>query len=129
MKSEKDLQYTVKLEKVIKDKYGEVAIKNPADLWSPEKETEYLQQLVELREKENKNRLQEKPEESNGFLINKKLFMKNIERTCPVCRKYTGLDDQLYMTKYACCSRCHILYVEDREERWQNGWRPNINGK
>ena len=46
MKSEKDLQYAVKLEKAIKEKYGEVTIKNPADLWSPEKEKEYLPKSI-----------------------------------------------------------------------------------
>ena len=129
MKPEKDPQYTVKLEKAIKDRYGELAIKNPAEFWSPEKEKEYLEQLAELQDREIKKRRRETPEESNGLLINKKLFMKSIERTCCVCQVYTGLKDQLYMTKYGCCFRCYIAYVDDREERWKSGWRPSIDGK
>ena len=32
-----------------------------------------------------------------------------------------------YMTKYECCFNCYIQYIEDREERWKSGWRPNNN--
>ena len=27
--------------------------------------------------------------------------------------------------KFDCCHKCYIQYVEDREERWIEGWRPN----
>ena len=33
--------------------------------------------------------------------------------------------DNVYMTKYTCCYKCYIQWVEGREERWATGWRPN----
>ena len=43
--------------------------------------------------------------------------------TCGKC-SFKSVDD-LYMTKFDCCFKCYIQYVEGREERWKKGWRPN----
>ena len=29
------------------------------------------------------------------------------------------------MSKFDCCEKCYIQWVEGREERWKKGWRPN----
>jgi len=34
------------------------------------------------------------------------------------------MKDDLYMNKFDCCWKCYIQWVEDREERWLEGWRP-----
>ena len=33
------------------------------------------------------------------------------------------------MNKYDCCFRCFLQYVDEREERWKSGWRPDIGDK
>ena len=33
-------------------------------------------------------------------------------------------NDDVYMTKFGCCFKCYVQWVEDREERWKTGWRP-----
>lgn len=119
----KDLNEIASIEKAIKEKYGEEAIQNPKKSWSEEKEKKYLEELKEFYAKKEKNR---KVEKKDGFLIKNKKASNTQQRTCPVCGAYSfaGKDD-LYMNKFECCFKCYIEYVEDREERWKTGWRPN----
>ena len=125
MKSE-DPHYAIKVEKAIAEKYGKEAIQNPKANWDEIKEKKYLKQIKNLAKKQIK--IEEKSEKvlKDGFLIEKKLINKETNRHCPICRKYSfsGQDD-LYMIKFDCCFDCYIKYVEDREERWKTGWRPN----
>ena len=122
----KDREYIAKLEKAITQKYGEETINNPCRFWSADKEKEYIQQSIEERQKFAKlSETQDKVEE-DGFLINKKLLNRDHNRTCPVCHKYSFRPkDDLYMNKFEACFGCYIQFIEDREERWASGWRPN----
>ena len=47
---------------------------------------------------------------------------------CPQCqvplRNGPGGDDQT-LYKWDCCRRCYIEFIEHREERWKDGWRPS----
>jgi len=111
-----------KLEKAIKEKYGEESIQNPKSLWTEEKEKEYLSQVkkVDLEKKEKIKK------EREGFSVNITKNKFTIERRCPTCQKYSfNSKDDLYMLKFDCCFECYIQYVEHREERWNSGWRPN----
>lgn len=124
-KSKKDLNYIANIEKAISEKYGAETIQNPKNLWSKEKEEQYLQQIKKLQEKAD--RLQQKIEkvELSGFLISKKLLNKDSNRTCTVCNTYSfDSKDDVYTNKFNCCFKCYIQHVEDREERWLKGWRP-----
>ena len=123
--TEKDYNYIAKVERAIEDKYGEEAIQNPKANWSEEKEKEYLEQIKKLHQKERKIQEAKDKVEVNGFFISKKLLSKDSKRLCQVCETYSfdGKDD-LYMNKYDCCFKCYIQWVEDREERWESGWRP-----
>jgi len=122
----KDLDYIVKLEKAIKQKYGSDAIQNPASYWDEEKEKEYLQQLKEYSAKRDVIDDKSSKVDAGGFLVNKKLLNKDNKINCPVCKKRTKtVRDDIYMNKFECCEQCYIEYVEDREDRWLQGWRPN----
>jgi hypothetical protein len=120
---EKDLNKIAKIEKAIKDKYGEEAIQNPKRHWDEEKEKKYLEDLKTFYKPTQSNK--EKKEEE-GYLVSRKKNLPDHDRNCPVCESYSfsGQDD-LYMVKFDCCFTCYIEYVEDREERWKSGWRPN----
>ena len=127
---EKDWNYKAKLEKAISSKYGQLTTRNPKSDWDENKEKEYLEQLKELTEKERKVEDQLEKVETNGFLINKKLLNREQKRNCPVCESYSlEKRDDVYMTKFDCCFKCYISYVENREERWRTGWRPNTGDK
>jgi hypothetical protein len=122
----KDWNKIAKIEQAISKKYGEDAVRNPKASWSDEKEKEYLEQIRKLTEKEY--RLLEKDEkvELNGILVPKKLLNKESNRTCSSCGVYSfNVRDDVYMNKFDCCYKCYVQWVEDREERWQSGWRPN----
>jgi len=124
-KPKKDLNYIANVEKAISEKYGAETVQNPKNLWSKEKEEQYLVQIKKLQEKTD--RLQQKIEkvELSGFLISKKLLNKDSNRTCSVCNTYSfDSKDDVYTNKFDCCFRCYIQHVEDREERWLEGWRP-----
>jgi len=124
--NKKDWQNLAKIEQAISKKYGKEAIQNPKGNWTDEKERDYLEQIRRLAEKESE--LQEKNEkvEVNGILVPKKLLNRESNRTCPVCSVYSfDIRDDIYMNKYDCCRICYVNYIEDREERWLSGWRPN----
>ncbi len=118
----KDLNYIAGLEKAIKQKYGEEAVQNPSSNWTPEKEKEYLQQLKENKIKEMTS---DRVEEREGFLFSAKLIKKDSKNVCDVCSNILKQQDMLYETKYECCRNCYVQYVEGREDRWKQGWRPN----
>ena len=78
-----------------------------------------------LKKKENAERI-----EKDGFFISKKLINRESKRNCPVCDIYSfSFRDDLYMNKFECCFNCYVQWVEHREERWLNGWRPNFKGE
>lgn len=124
----KDLNQIAKIEKAMSKKFGHESIVNPKSGWDDEKEKEYLEQLKDFYSEEEKR--EEDKINKDGFFIPRNLINKEIERVCPVCETYSfsGKDD-LYMNKFECCWKCYIQWVEDREERWTNGWRPNKEQK
>ncbi len=119
----KDLNEIAKIEKAIKEKYGEEAIQNPKGSWDKEKEIKYLKDLKDFYKKDSR---QKKTETIGDIKVNKRKSSHKISRTCPVCGSYSfSLNDDLYMTKFNCCFNCYIQFIEGREERWKSGWRPN----
>lgn len=125
MQSKKDQNYIANVEKAIAQKYGTDTIQNPKSNWTDEKEREYLSQLKKFSKNERRQQDQEEKVETNGYFISKKLLNKETNRTCPVCDTYSfDLKDDVYMSKFECCFKCYIQWVEDREERWATGWRP-----
>jgi len=121
---EKDLNKIAKIEKAMSKKFGPESIVNPKSGWDDNKEKEYLENLKEFYSEES--RQEEDKINKDGFFITRNLINKEINRVCPVCNTYSfsGKDD-LYMNKFECCEKCYIQWVEDREERWLEGWRPN----
>ena len=125
MQSKKDQSYIANVEKAIAQKYGTETVQNPKSNWTDEKEREYLSQLKKFSENERRQQDQEEKVETNGYFISKKLLNKETNRTCPVCDTYSfNLKDDVYMSKFECFRKCYIQWVEDREERWATGWRP-----
>ena len=120
----KDLNQIAKIEKAMSKKFGKESIVNPKSGWDDEKENQYLEDLKEFYSEEYKE-ADDKINE-DGFFITRNLINKEINRVCPVCETYSfsGRDD-LYMNKFECCRSCYIQWVEDREERWLEGWRPD----
>ena len=111
----KDDNHLIKVEKAIQEKYGDEAIQNPKANWDQEKEKEYLQQIKKVY----RNQKPKEKVEVNGILMPKKLFNRESKRTCPVCEVYTRqIKDDMYLTKFKCCFKCYIEYVEGREEKW-----------
>ena len=119
----KDPNYAVKIEKAIAEKYGKEAIVNPKSQWDDDKEKEHLD---ELKSNYRYDKVESEREDLDGVLISKELLNRESERSCPTCNTYSFKSvDDLYMTKFDCCFKCYIQYVEGREERWKKGWRPS----
>ena len=120
----KDLNKIAKIEKAMSKKFGSETIVNPKSGWDDEKEKEYLENLKQFYS-EQSNQDEDKINQ-DGFFMPRNLINKEINRVCPVCDTYSfsGRDD-LYMNKFECCEKCYIQWVEGREERWLEGWRPN----
>jgi len=120
---DKDPNYAVKVEQAIAKKYGDETVANPKSGWDDEKEKEYLEQLKEtyLADAET----EDLDKEVFGVFIPSKLLKEESERSCPVCNTYSfKSNDDVYMTKFECCFKCYVQWVEDREDRWMKGWRP-----
>ena len=123
--TEKDPNYIPKLEQAIAQKYGAEAVDNPRKFWDEDKERAYIEQSKLLAAKLSKSERQREKVETDGFLINKKLLSKDTNRLCLVCDSYSfSVADNLYMNKFECCRGCYIKWIENREERWLGGWRP-----
>tara|TARA_R100000008_G_scaffold39800_1_gene22825 strand:- start:155 stop:574 length:420 start_codon:yes stop_codon:yes gene_type:complete len=126
MPKKRDLNTIARLEQAITKKYGEKAVQHPRSNWDEDKEEEYLEQLKKLLEKEDKTKEKVEKVEKDGFLISKKLLNKESDRNCPVCEIYSfDIKDNMYMTKFSCCYLCYMEFVDQREERWNSGWRPS----
>lgn len=122
----KDPHYVVRVEKAISKKYGHETIQNPLNNWTDEKEEQYKEHLQAIREKEDAFIQKVEKVEVDGILVNKKLLSKEQNRICPVCESFSfSIQDDLYMTKFDCCKNCYIRWVEGREQRWIDGWRPS----
>ena len=126
MKKNKDPNFVAKVEQAIQKKYGKETVQHPKANWDESKEKDYLSQIEELSEKQRKRKEKTEKVEKDGFLISKKLLNKESNRTCEACNVYSfDLKDDAYMTKFGACHNCYIQYIEDREERWNSGWRPD----
>jgi len=114
------------IEKAIAEKYGKEAVQNPKGNWSETKEKEYLQQSREFYKKQSKNDKWQEKVDVNGIKISKKLLNRESLKLCSVCGHFLKKSiDDVYLVKFECCYKCYIQYVEDREKRWIEGWRPN----
>ena len=122
----KDQNYVAKVEKAIKEKYGDKGIHNPRSGWDQEKEEEYLQELKKINEKHFAQEAHQEKINKDGVLLSKKLLMKSGNASCPTCKKYNlHSRDEIYVLRWDCCETCYIKHVEGREERWKQGWRPS----
>ena len=100
---------------------------NPHSLWDEEKEEDYINQIKKLAEKEQKRHESKEKLKKDGFFLSKNLINKKSKRECPICETYSfEMKDDLYMNKFECCFKCFVQWVEDREDRWSTGWRPNL---
>tara|TARA_Y100000593_G_scaffold92770_1_gene185441 strand:+ start:295 stop:678 length:384 start_codon:yes stop_codon:yes gene_type:complete len=126
---DKDWNHIAKIEKAINQKYGKEAIINPNSEWSEDKEKEYIEQLKEMNTKQASLDEQQEKVEADGFLINKKLLTREAAiLSCSVCSKrLKTVKDDIYNNKFECCHKCYIEYVDGREDRWLEGWRPGEN--
>ncbi len=123
---DKDLNQIAAVEKAIAEKYGAEAIVNPKSKWNELKEKEYLSQMREFYQKIKKNEEHEEKIDINGIKVSKKLLNRESLTSCIVCGTFPRMSmDDVCLTKFECCFNCYIQYVEDREERWLKGWRPN----
>ena len=119
----KDPNYAAKVEQAIAEKYGVEAVVNPKSKWDDDKEKEYLS---ELKDNYRHDKSESERVEVDGVLISEELLNRESERSCPTCNTYSFKSvDDLYMTKFDCCHKCYIQWIEGREERWKKGWRPN----
>lgn len=126
--NKKDLNKIAAIEKAIKEKYGEEAIDNPRANWDEVKEKKYLKEMREFYKKNKRLNQSRDKIDVNGIKVSKKLLNRESLKNCPVCGALLkSVKDDVSLIKFDCCNTCYIKYIEDREERWLKGWRPNEN--
>ena len=82
----KDLNEIAKIEKAIKEKYGDEAIQNPKRDWDEEKEKKYLEDLKSFHERPRRTR---KTKEIEGIIVKDRKTSNKVDRSCPVCGSYS----------------------------------------
>ena len=83
--------------------------------------------MSQMYAKIKRNEEQQEKIDINGIKVTKKLLNRESLKSCPVCGSFPKKSmDDVCMVKFDCCNICYIKYVEDREERWKLGWRPNL---
>ena len=123
---DKDLNQIAAIEKAIADKYGHDAVANPQANWDENKENQYIAQMRAMYLKAVQNDTWADKIDVNGIKVTKKLLNRESLKSCPVCGSFPKKSmDDVCLVKFDCCSQCHTQYVEGREERWLQGWRPN----
>ena len=124
--SKDKLNHIAAVEQAISKKYGEETVQNPKANWDEEKEIEYLHQMREFYHKSQRNEESQEKVDVNGIKVSKKLLNRESLKCCPVCNSFAKKSmDDVCLVKFDCCYGCYIQYVEDREERWLKGWRPD----
>ncbi len=124
--SKDKLNHIAAVEQAISKKYGDEAVQNPKANWDENKEKEYLQQMKEFYQKTQRNAESQEKVDVNGIKVSKKLFNRDALRSCSICSSFARRSmDDVCLVKFDCCFNCYVQYVEDREERWLKGWRPN----
>jgi hypothetical protein len=122
----KELDKIAAIEQAIAKKFGKEAIQNPRANWDEKKEKEYLKQMKKFYMRiEKLERAQDKVDVS-GIKVSKKLLSRESLKSCTVCGMLPKkpMDDVCFI-KFDCCHNCYINFVEDREDRWLEGWRPD----
>jgi len=124
--SKDKLNHIAAVEQAISKKYGDEAVQNPKANWDENKEKEYLQQMKEFYQKTQRIEESQEKVDVNGIKVSKKLFNRDALRSCSICSSFARRSmDDVCLVKFDCCFNCYVQYVEDREERWLKGWRPN----
>lgn len=115
----RDPEYLDKVQKAISEKYGDETIQSLRANWTTAKEISYLKEIRRLSKQQIVEEDPEDKVEVDGVFIPKKLFIKETDRVCASCGEYSfNNQDDLYMTKFRCCWKCYVQYVEGREEKW-----------
>lgn len=117
------------IEHEMEKKFGPEAVKHPRADWTIEDEKEYITQTSDLHDKLSKLQSEKTYINKKGYLISKKLLNEDVNKieNCEFCNKYRLLftvDDDINLNKYGCCRDCYYNFVDGREERWHEGWRP-----
>jgi len=124
MSLKKDPDEIAAIERLFAKDYGEKSTKNFRSNWNEEKEKKYLSQLNSFSKRiKSKDSIKV---DVGGVLIPKAVMGKKSNRSCPVCKTYSfSSKDDLYMNRFKCCFDCYIEFVQGREDRWNNGYRPD----
>tara|TARA_Y100000034_G_scaffold81683_1_gene97909 strand:- start:313 stop:702 length:390 start_codon:yes stop_codon:yes gene_type:complete len=123
--SKDKLNHIAAVEQAISKKYGEETIQNPTGNWDENKEKDYLHQRKKFYQKAQQIEAFQEKVDFNGIKVSKKLLNRDALRSCPICGFFARRSmDDVCLVKFDCCHKCYVQYVEDREERWLKGWRP-----
>ena len=121
----KDYNHIAAVEKAISEKYGKDAAQDLRSQWDDKREKEYLEQLKSANKRRSKTERKDEEIAENTF-ISTRAGKRKDTRSCPVCETYSfSMKDDLYMNRFSCCYLCYVDFVQGREERWDNGWRPD----
>lgn len=55
---------------------------------------------------------------------------KTYSLSCSICNNIIGTSEDMEMLKQeGCCENCHLEHYYKNKDKWEKGWRPEINNK
>jgi hypothetical protein len=115
-----DSKQIAALENAIEGKYGEEAVLDPSSIWTPEKESVYLEQVRKV-EKYYRQLPYETLKDCGGFILKERLINKSGFKNCSYCGEPAlKTHDDVYMTKFKSCLKCYILHIEGKVKNGRN---------
>lgn len=124
-----DMNYISNLEDAVREKWGEIAADNPMKHFDEEDREQYKEEVERINKKFFKSRREsaDKKDIGDSVKIDEEFFVgREGNDICEVCKRYSFKSkDDLYLKQYGSCKECYIEYIEGRENRWENGWRPD----
>lgn len=100
-----------KIQKAIKERYGDIAIANYKSFWDEELEKKYLEEIKEEYDQEERDSYIE----DGDVIINSKLFNRRSINECEICSKYcSSFLDSFSYYKFNVCNKCYIINLEGR---------------
>lgn len=112
-------------------KFGDEVVQHPRAKWSEKDEEVFIQQTTDMHAKFGNLSIEKAYTNKKGYLISKKLLNEEHSASveaCPYCTKYKfhfNVMDDVSINKFGCCLTCYYRHIEGREDRWNEGWRPN----
>ena len=64
----------------------------------------------------------------NYSIVIPETSINRVPLDCPVCKMLMStFEDSITYQEKKCCSYCDLIWAQPNKQKWEQGWRPNID--